>query len=209
MVDATALSAADAVPESHDMDTIHASPWIDVLSVSLSLGRMAYRDGYLYQFSGKTEWSNSGFRDNVLWLKARDLSSTIPCSSVLKVTGRHLVQWNVTEDNHGTAFSSLSQQLMLSDGMTDSGLGTWSFKAYKSVLDGPAGAELSRFMMCVGPTGHFTRKATNRRCTAKNTTKTGSIQDVAAHLAIQTKLYVPYVPMHTPTDEDDISTSLN
>lgn len=91
MVDATALNTMDAVPEAHDMSTIHNSAWVDVLSVSLSLGRMAYRDGYLYQFSGRTEWGLSGFKNNILWLKARDLSSTIPCSSVLKITGRHLV----------------------------------------------------------------------------------------------------------------------
>lgn len=118
------------------------------------------------------------------------------------------VEWNVTEGNHGTAFSSLPQQLMLPDGMSESGQGTWSFKAYKSVLDGAAGAELSRFMMCVGPAGNFSRKATNTCCTAKATTRTGSAEEVAAHLAVQTKLYVPYVPQDMPVDENNINTPL-
>ena len=133
----------------------------------------------------------------VLWLKARDLSVNIPCSSVMGLLDAPLREWAAATpaESINTGFSSSPVEVMLHDGMSDGGQGTWAFTAYKSKLEGAAGGtQLNKVMACFGPAEDFTRAAANTCCTRKWTEGQAAEGLPQKHLAIQTKLYTAHVP---------------
>jgi hypothetical protein len=202
-IDANQVAALSS-PPTIQLNNVQTTTWIDILGVSLSHGRISYLNGNIYSFTGRTEWVNGrGFLPNTLWLRARDISVSVPCSAVMSVIRRPLEDWATPglPGNVGTAYTGTPKELLLADGMSQSGdsKGKWSFKVYKSVLAGVGGnVGINKIMACAGPMPPFTRKASMQCCTKKWTNASAA----EAHrdlLDVQVKLYVNNVPSDMST----------